>query len=374
MTTGTAKDAWDSIKAEWGKSTDMRRSNAQELLNQTVFVEGTSVQDHIKLLRTRRAAVDNLSTNVMEDEAWRGIMIRSIPPTPSWLPVIPSLYGLTSFADIVSTILVHRMTLDRRNQTKPSSNLSNMALAARTGNECTNPNCKAKKRSTHTMANCYWPGGGKEGQFPPNFGQRMKANAASASYPEDHHFVLSVTVDAEPGTSGVILETENERVTALISHGFNSFQQGKTPTFLDSGASDTMFISRKDFDEYVSTSSRTGDSAKAKDGNFDIIGEGKVTKHYLVNGTEKAITYTRALHTPTLNANLILVSAFDKAGLTVTFGNRRRKGDCQESRWNHCAHQSSCKGNVRYQLHQRGITGSYHYPDCIGLTLPTWEH
>jgi hypothetical protein len=32
-TTGTAKDAWDSIQAEWGKSTDMCQLHAQEVLN-----------------------------------------------------------------------------------------------------------------------------------------------------------------------------------------------------------------------------------------------------------------------------------------------------------------------------------------------------
>ena len=57
-TDGTAKDAWDSILAEWGKSTDMRRSHAQEALNQTVFVEGSDIQEHIKLLRTRKAAIE----------------------------------------------------------------------------------------------------------------------------------------------------------------------------------------------------------------------------------------------------------------------------------------------------------------------------
>lgn len=220
-------------------------------------------------------------------------------------------------------IIAHGMTLERRKQAKPSSGSSNTALAARTGSECTNPNCKAKKRSTHTTANCYWPGGGKEGQFPPNFGQRTKANAAIGSNPEESHFVLSVTVDAEPGTSGAIIEPEKEIATALISRGFSSFKPGKTPTFMDSGASDTMFVSKEAFVDYMPTSSRTGDSAKAKDGNFDIVGEGKVTKRYLVNGAEKAITYTRALHTPTLNANLISVSAFDKAGLTITFGGGR---------------------------------------------------
>jgi len=119
-TTGTAKDAWDSIKNEWGKSTDMRRSHAQELLNRTVYAEGTDVQEHVKLLRTRRAAVDNLTTPPMTDETWRGIIIRSIPPTSKWLPVIPSLYTLTTSADVISTLLAHGMIIDRGSQSKPT--------------------------------------------------------------------------------------------------------------------------------------------------------------------------------------------------------------------------------------------------------------
>ena len=48
--------------------------------------------------------------------------------------------------------------------------------------------------------------------------------------------------------------------------------------------------------------------------------EGQVVQRYFVDGKEKKVTYTHALHTPTLNANLISVSAFDKAGLMTTFG------------------------------------------------------
>ena len=33
ITTGTAKDAWDSIQTEWGRSTDMCQSHVQEALN-----------------------------------------------------------------------------------------------------------------------------------------------------------------------------------------------------------------------------------------------------------------------------------------------------------------------------------------------------
>jgi len=350
VTTGTAKEAWDSITAEWGKSTDMRRSHAQELLNRTVYVEGTDIQDHIKLLRTRRAAVDNLSTSAMNDETWRGIIIRSIPPTAKWLPVIPSLYSMSSAADIISTLLAHGMILSRGSESKPTSGSSNTALVARTAEGCSNPNCKAKKRSTHTTANCYWPGGGKEGQFPPNFGQRARANVAASTTEGLEHFVLSVCVPDTPGNSGVVVHEEESWVVihegeipiegdsgdsgvvihedgphgvtsmAFVSRGFQSFGKDKIPTFMDSGASDTMFVSKDAFVEYKVTPPRTGDSAKAVDGDFEIVGEGKVTQRYLVDGKERVITYTRALHTPTLNVNLISISAFDRAGLTTTFG------------------------------------------------------
>src|SRR6266498_5778525 len=93
ITTGTAKDAWDSIQNEWGKSTDMRRSYAQEALDHTTYTEGSDIQEHIKLLRTCKAHVDNLSMTMMTDEAWRRIVICSIPPMMKWLPVIPFLYA-----------------------------------------------------------------------------------------------------------------------------------------------------------------------------------------------------------------------------------------------------------------------------------------
>ena len=242
---GTAKEAWDSIQMEWGKNTDMRRSHAQEALNRTIYVEETEIQDHVKLLWTRKAAVDNLSTSVMDDETWRGIIIRSIPPTPKWLPVIPSLYAMSSSADIISMLLAHGMIIGRGTINNATANPSSTVLTARVTEGCSNPNCEAKKRSTHTTANCYWPGGGKEGQFPPNFGQRNRVNAAvttpsnatpTSSQPE--HFVLSARNMDTPGRSGVLIDNahhDGDSPGALISRGFQSFQKGKIPTFMDSG-------------------------------------------------------------------------------------------------------------------------------------------
>ena len=50
LTTGTAKEAWDSIQKEWGTSTDVRKSHAQEILNQTIYAGNSDIQEHIKLL------------------------------------------------------------------------------------------------------------------------------------------------------------------------------------------------------------------------------------------------------------------------------------------------------------------------------------
>ena len=60
-------------------------------------------------------------------------------------------------------------------------------------------------------------------------------------------------------------------------------------------------------------------TAKALDGSFEIIGEGNVTQRYMLEGKKQEITYTRALHMPTLNRNLISVSTLDKVGLVTTF-------------------------------------------------------
>ena len=248
-------------------------------------------------------------------------------------PSYPSLYMLSSSADIISTLLTHGMILGRYTMNK-GGNPSNTVLVAWTSEGCTNLNFIAKKQSTHNTANCYWLGGGKEGQFPQGFGQRTKANAtttptttstptvaAISTTRQAENFVLLVHVLDIPRQSGVVIDTLiNYPPMALISKGFWNFGK-EIPTFMDSGVSDTMFVSREMFVEYTLIASWVGDSAKAVDGGFEIVGEGSVIQQYQVDGKECTVTYTCALHTPALNANLISISAFDRAGLTTTFSN-----------------------------------------------------
>ena len=107
------------------------------------------------------------------------------------------------------------------------------------------------------------------------------------------------------------------------SKGFQELGKGKILTFLDSGVSDTMFISKEAFVEYKAHDSWVRDSAKAKNEDFKIIGEGNIVQSYLINGKENKITYTHPLHTPTLNINPISISTLDGASLATTFSNGR---------------------------------------------------
>lgn len=202
--------------------------------------------------------------------------------------------------------------------------------------------------STHTTNNCYWPGGRKEGYFTPNFGQRTRVNITTSSTTtstpsilsttsvssttntstsnseQTNHFVLLAQNLTTPGKSGVLIEDpSNYFHMAFISKGFQDFGKGKIPSILDSRVSNTMFISKEMFVEYNSIDSWVSDSAKATDGNFEIVGERNVVQHYTFIGNKHKITYTHALYVPMLklNVNLISISAFDRAGHTATFGN-----------------------------------------------------
>jgi hypothetical protein len=73
---------------------------------------------------------------------------------------------------------------------------------------------------------------------------------------------------------------------ALISKKFQNFQKGKIPTFMDSRASNTMFVSRDAFIKYKSVTPQSGDLAKVENGGFEIIEEGDVVQRYQVDEKE----------------------------------------------------------------------------------------
>jgi hypothetical protein len=133
-----------------------------------------------------------------------------------------------------------------------------------------------------------------EGQFPSNFGQKTRVNAATSNTNVIDHFVLSARASRLAGESGVITDGDNDILSiTLVSKGFESFGKGRIPTFMDSGMSNTMFVSLEAFSAYKTNPLHSGESAKASDGNFDIIGEGTLSRKW---DREKVVIHPRYSH------------------------------------------------------------------------------
>ncbi|KAJ7641916.1 hypothetical protein FB45DRAFT_901343 [Roridomyces roridus] len=102
----------------------------------------------------RRAVIDAGGT-VSDDEHITNL-IKSLPALLDYIK--PTLYTLTTIGDVENLL--------KLSVKQSASPVDPLALSVRKGGLVCN-NCK---RNGHTFDNCYWPGGGKEGQFPANFG------------------------------------------------------------------------------------------------------------------------------------------------------------------------------------------------------------
>ncbi|KAJ7851159.1 hypothetical protein B0H14DRAFT_2762229 [Mycena olivaceomarginata] len=123
--TGTAKELWDSITTKYRNKSTMAVAHAKDMIAQEMYIPGKDIVDHFKRHNVLRRAVVDAGGTISDDEH----ITHLISPNPS-----------TSFNPLA------------------------LATAARHALVCSNPNCK---RNGHLIDNCYWPGGGKEGQFPP---------------------------------------------------------------------------------------------------------------------------------------------------------------------------------------------------------------
>jgi hypothetical protein len=101
------------------------------------------------------------------------VLIRSMPADPRWLGLQGDLFASTTtdeaFALIKTVAISTGMPEHSAEVATSTSTVLNSSAPKR---RCTNPQCKAINKTSHTFENCYWPGGGKEGQFLPNFRNR----------------------------------------------------------------------------------------------------------------------------------------------------------------------------------------------------------
>ncbi|KAJ7203300.1 hypothetical protein GGX14DRAFT_652149 [Mycena pura] len=170
---GTAAEALQSLEDNHNKVTEMGLVNALRDLHTAYLVPGTPLAEHVSRLRNLWQVANDMGAKI-DDAGFRTIFISLLGE--DWDNVVPVLYTFKTSSEVISFVTMHA---ERLNRVPPSSSTtSTTALAANTFTNrdarraarknlvCSNPQCGAPGRKGHTIADCFWPGGGKEGQWP----------------------------------------------------------------------------------------------------------------------------------------------------------------------------------------------------------------
>jgi len=225
-----------------------------------------------------------------------------------------------------------------------------------------NSNCKQRG---HTIDVCYWPGGGKEGQFPPGFGKRggtrgtaidtkqgsscytPTANIAEAKEEDKQVFAFMMMKDSDikvqpPPPPGTAISSDSHntssydkitdqgqspkgvRVDSDRASGDSVILYTKTQnrlTLIDSSASDHCFANKLMFLSYTPFERPSEGLSAGKGSVFSIVGKGNVKFQTHINGKTRNIILEDVLHTPGLRSNLISVPKLERKGTGVIFRN-----------------------------------------------------
>ena len=138
-----------------------------------------------------------------------------------------------------------------------------MALQAQTKPKlvCINSNCKW---DGHTIKNCYWKGGRKEGQFPPNFRNRdkmMKTPSTETPTPMTPLIAKVATSNAQP---------QPHITYALLA--ITSSTDGWEVVKQTGGATDHSFVNKNDFCEYEELAKLIDGHTEPKGTLFQVTG------------------------------------------------------------------------------------------------------
>ena len=221
---------------------------------------------------------------------------------------------MTRSRDVIAALTTH---WDRIVLQKQKAGISATAMQAQLKQRlvCINPNCR---RSGHAIKNCYWKGGGKEGQFPPNFRNKGKTpktpSSDSPATPQNPTPAANVADSTKPQTPA---ETH---VTYTLAASVHMPADTGIPTYADSGATDHFFVDREMFSDYEELPTPIKGRAAPRGASFCVVGHGTVKRTCTTAQGSSALVFRNALHAPGLTSNLISINKFDQAGFNVIFG------------------------------------------------------
>lgn len=266
--TNTAEKVWKMLKESYRTISDLGANTAENILRAMKYSDGMDFQEHITNLQLKWNNTVKKRAEI-KDNQFRAIVIWLL--SASWDYIVASLQSTKTSIELITELNVYWECLKEclMLSAKPNST----ALLAKTSQPqnklvCTNSNCG---HTRHTIKNCYWRGGSKEGQFLPNFGHKYNTTSIQATLKLQTSVVnmASTTLTQNPPqTTYALVANMQFTPTAVYNHNLQllesylanieistiafalSSSTTKVPTYADSGATDHCFVKRSDFEKY----------------------------------------------------------------------------------------------------------------------------
>ena len=164
---------WQSLITRYGTISVVGAINAWAKLESTKLADGEDLQTHLQTMQSLWKDANDEGTSIT-DSIYRTILVSSLPIT--FYTIIRNVISATNATEAKVIIINWKATMDRMgggasgNIPSIPTNLTTTALATKPKPNWSQMVCENCHCRGHGIGDCYWEGGGKEGQFPAHFG------------------------------------------------------------------------------------------------------------------------------------------------------------------------------------------------------------
>jgi hypothetical protein len=301
-------DMWKTVTKDATSKSQLFKIDAKRRLGDLKCVEGEDVREHLDRLIEVKDELLAMGS-VMKDDEFVETILASLPQ--SFRSLISSIVHSASISGVSVTPTNLVRILREEGQQKAiearGTASSEMAMSAEKGKERQKKGKSQKKchncgKPGHFKADCWAPGGGKEGQGPKQKGKDKSVSVAKKEA-EETMYAFACTSD--------------------YAHVASRATKNSVQAMMDSGASDHFSPERDKFTNYRST---VPAPIYAADGHsFNAIGEGDLNCWLTFGDQKTRVTFKKAVHAPNMANTLISIGRLDEANYRVEFGN----GECK---------------------------------------------
>lgn len=179
---------WERLRTVHEKTGTGSASDLWKKFHSLMYTDNTTpLRTHVGTIRAYAERLDRLHNDKPSDTQIVSRILSSLPSSYSTIIKILESHDDGDKIDYVIERILAEETSQKDDHDRTVSAMSVKALqssmrdASKPHHICENPICKAAGRTGHLIDNCFWPGGGKEGQWPEWWKKRGEESTRQAS-------------------------------------------------------------------------------------------------------------------------------------------------------------------------------------------------